>query len=59
MRDWLSRLNYHNRRDRKRYNRLISKLQKAGAMGHKEEVIKLPSWGKRFRRTARLRVVKE
>ena len=50
---------YHRKRDRmdrKRCQRLRRKLQKAGALDRAGEVLSLPSWGKRFRRTARLRV---
>jgi len=49
---------YHrrNRQERKRKLRLLRKIQKAKAIERAEEILALPSWGKRFGRTARLRV---
>jgi hypothetical protein len=54
--DWISRYRKRDKMDRKRRMRLMRKIQKAKALSRADEVFNLPSWGKRFRRTARLRV---
>jgi hypothetical protein len=44
------------RAELKRRLRLLRKIQKAKALHRIDEILSLPSWGKRFGRTARLRV---
>jgi hypothetical protein len=55
MRSYVDSFNRHNRAERKRLLRLLRKIQKAKALDKVEEILTLPSWRKRFRRTARLR----
>lgn len=43
------------RLEERRENRLVHKLQKAGAIGRREEVEQLGSWRQRFRAVARMR----
>jgi hypothetical protein len=56
MKDWIVSRTRRERMERKRRQRLMRKIQKAKTLARAEEVFNLPSWGKRFRRTARLRV---
>jgi hypothetical protein len=56
MRDYLANYHRHNLAERKRLLRLLRKIQKAKALDKVEEILTLPSWRQRFRRTARLRV---
>jgi len=47
---------YQQRRlDRKRKARLMTKIQKARALDHIEDVLRLQSWRKRFGMVVRLR----
>lgn len=57
MNDWQYRIAKRRRMEKKREQRLITKIQKARAMSRTQEILSLPSWNKRFRRTAMLRAV--
>ena len=53
--NWMTRYRKRDKMNKKRRTRLLRKIQKAQAMRHVEEIFSLPSWGKRFRRTAKIR----
>ena len=55
-RDWQVRRIREARKERRRRERLLRKVQKAKALDSLEEILVLPSWGKRFGRAAKLRV---
>lgn len=45
-------------RNQKRRRKLLTKLQKARALAHSEEVERQPTWGRRFRAVCRLRALR-
>ena len=55
MKTWETFRIRRERQDRKRRERLLNKLQKARATDKREEVERLPTWGRRFGRVCRLR----
>ena len=54
--DWIGRYHKREKKERKRRERLMRKIQKAKGLPHVEDIFSLPSWGKRFRVTSKLRI---
>jgi hypothetical protein len=52
---WQALIGKRRRMERKRQERLLSKMQKARVVEQQEEVKAEPSWGKRFRKVITLR----
>ena len=56
---WIDRMRRESARDLGRHRKLITKLQKAGAIDRRREVMAKPSWNRRFAFAASLRATKE
>lgn len=52
---WIEHYKKRNRKEKKRQQRLIRKMQKANVLHHREEIAAQHSWNKRFHTVSKLR----